>query len=70
MPINVAVEEPRTRVVGEEADRDVVTGITDTHDVADYGIFIVVGGVTSAADNPEGMPVQMHGVLCKIVWSE
>ena len=42
MPIDVAVEEPRARVVGEEADRDIVTNIADAHDVANNGVIKVV----------------------------
>ena len=57
MPIDVAVEEPRTRVVGEETDGDIVPHITDAHDVTDYGIDEVVGRIPTAADYPEGMPV-------------
>jgi len=43
VPVNVAVEEPWARVVGEEADGDIVASIADTDDVADYGIDEVVG---------------------------
>ena len=43
VPIDVAVEEPRTRVVGKETDSDIVACIADTHDVTDYGINEVVG---------------------------
>ena len=43
VPIDVAVEEPRTRVVGKETDGDIVACIADTHDVTDYGINEVVG---------------------------
>jgi len=37
------MEEPWARVVREEPDRDIVAGIPDAHDVADYGIDEVVG---------------------------
>ena len=43
MPVNVAVEEPRAGVIGEEADGDIVAGIANAHDIADYGIDEVVG---------------------------
>lgn len=42
MPIDVAVEEPRARVVGEEADRDIIAHIAHAHDVADNGVIEVV----------------------------
>jgi hypothetical protein len=70
VPIDVAVEQPRTRVVGEEADSNIVTGIADAHDVADYGIDEVVGRIPCATDHPEGVPVQMHRVLYRIALSE
>ena len=43
MPVNVAVEEPWARVVGEESYGHIVARISDTHDVADYGIYEIVG---------------------------
>ena len=70
VPIDVAVEEPRTRVVGKETDGDIVARIADTHDITDYGIDEVVRRIPTAADYPEGVPVQMHRVLCRIVASE
>jgi len=42
VPVNVAMEEPRARVVGVEPDRDIVAGIADAHDVADDGVHKVV----------------------------
>jgi len=42
MPVNVAVEEPRARVVREEPDRDIITGVADVHDVADDRVHKVV----------------------------
>ena len=42
MPIDVAVEEPSARVVGEEADRDIITHMAHAHDVADNGVIKIV----------------------------
>jgi hypothetical protein len=42
VPIDVAVEEPRARVVREEPDRDIISGVADAHDVADNGVHEVV----------------------------
>ena len=39
MPIDVTVEEPRARVVSEEADRDIITRIAHAHDVADNEVI-------------------------------
>lgn len=70
MPVDVAVEEPRTVIVGEEAYCDIVAGIANTHDIADYGIDEIVGRIPSATDDPERVSVQMHRVLCRIASSE
>jgi hypothetical protein len=42
MPIYVAMEEPRARVVREEPDRDIISSIADAHDVADDRVHEVV----------------------------
>ena len=57
MPIDVAMEEPRSRVVGEEPDCDFITSVTNTHDVSDDRVVEVVGRVTSGADYVEIMPM-------------
>jgi hypothetical protein len=63
VPINVAVEEPRARVVREEPDRDIITGVADGHDVAEDRVLKVVRGVASAAYNSERMSMQVNGML-------
>ena len=42
VPVVVAAEEPRARVVREEPDRDLITSAADAYDVADNGIHKVV----------------------------
>ena len=63
MPVDVAVEEPGPVVVGKEANRNIVPGITNTHDIPDNRVVEVVRYITSAADHIEVVPVQMKGVL-------
>jgi hypothetical protein len=63
VPVNVAVEEPRARVVREEPDRDIITGVADAHDVAEDRVLKVVRGVTSTAYNSERMSMQVNGML-------
>jgi hypothetical protein len=65
VPVNVAVEEPRARVVRKESNCDIITSVADTYDVSDNGVVKVVRGVTSAADHIEVVPVQMDRVLLK-----
>ena len=63
MPVNVTVEEPRARIVRLEPDRDIITLISDAHNVTDDGVIIVVGVIARAANNVERVTVQVHGVL-------
>ena len=55
--VDVAVEEPRARVVGLEADRNVVArgGGSRGDDVAPDRVVVVVVGGTCAAYNSEGV---------------
>ena len=68
VPIDVAVEEPWARIVGEEADRDVVTSVADTHHIATHGVIEIVGRIPGATDHGEGVPMQVNGVLA--TWLE
>ena len=63
MPVDVAMEEPRSRIVGEEPDCDVIPGVANTHDISDNRVDEVVGRVTSAAYHMKIVPVQMDRVL-------
>lgn len=63
MPINVAVEEPRARVVSEESDRNVIARVPDAHNIADDGIVEVISFAVGAADDVEGVSVQVNRVL-------
>ena len=55
MPVNVAVEEPRARVVSKEPDRDIIARVADAHNVADDRVIKVVGRITGTADHGERM---------------
>ena len=63
VPVNVAVEEPRTRVVREEPDRDIVASVADAYDVADNWVHKVVRRIASTADHVERMAVNVNGML-------
>jgi hypothetical protein len=65
VPVNVAVEEPWARVVGEESYGHIVARIASAHDVADYRIDEVIGRVSGATNNGEGMSVQVNRMLQK-----
>jgi len=63
MPIDVAMEEPRARIVRKEADCDVISNVTDAHNISDNRVVEVVRGVASAAHDMEVVPMQMNRVL-------
>ena len=57
MPIDMAVEEPWSRIVREEPDRDFISRVTHTHDISYDRIVEVVRGIPGAPDDMEIMPV-------------
>ena len=57
MPINVAVEEPRSRIVREESDRDFISNVTYTHDISNNRVLEVVQLAPCAPNHMEIMPV-------------
>lgn len=65
MPVDVAVEEPGARVVGKEANCEVIPNVTHTHDIPYDRVDKVVGRVSSAADHMEVVPMQMNGMLLR-----
>lgn len=65
MPVDVAMEEPGTRIVGDEPNRDVITCVADVHDIPNNRIDKVVRGAAGAADDPKGVSVQVNWMLFK-----
>ena len=63
MPIYVAVQEPRARIVSEETDRHIIPCISHAHDVADDGVVIVVSRTPSTANYMEVVPMQVNRML-------
>jgi hypothetical protein len=57
------MEEPRTRVVSEEPDCDVISSIADAHNIPNDGVIEVVRGVTGTADYMKVVSMQMNRVL-------
>ena len=61
VPIDVTVEEPWARIVGEEPNRyDVRRTCASAHDIANDRVDKVVGRVPSAPDNMERMLERKH----------
>ena len=63
MPIDVAMEEPRSRIVSEEPNSDQIATITHRHHISDDRVLEVVDKTIGATDYIETMPVQMNRVL-------
>jgi len=57
VPIDVAMEEPRSRIVREEPDCHFIPSVTNTHDISDHRVVEVVRRVASAPDYMEVMPM-------------
>ena len=58
VPINVAMEEPRARVVRKEPDCDIVpSASTNTDNITNNRVDEVVARVASAADHVEIVPM-------------
>ena len=65
VPIDVAVKEPRPRIVSLESDRDIIIREAEADHVAHDGVVVVVRRATRAADDVEDMSVQVDWVLMK-----
>ena len=63
MPIDVAVKEPRPRVVGLEPDRDIIVRAADAHNVAHDWVVKIVRRVARAANDVEDVSMQVERVL-------
>ena len=68
--VNVAVEEPRARVVGGEANGDVVTVAADVHDVTLGRVLVVVGGLTRRTDDVERVLSIQCAVRKRSMWKQ
>lgn len=67
MPINMAVQEPRTRVVRSEPEGYIVRTSAHTDDIPTNRICVVVCRAPGDAHNIKGMAVKMDRVLWVIV---
>ena len=68
MPVDVAMEEPRARVIGEESDgHEIRFAGADAHDIADDRVDKVVRVASGAPDHMEGMLVKRHISACELL---
>ena len=63
MPVNVAMEKPRPRVISHKPNRNVISRIAHADYVTNYGVDPVVGTVSCTANDIERMAMKMDGVL-------
>jgi hypothetical protein len=53
MPVNMAMEEPRPRVIGHKTNCNFITRIANADYVTDYRVVPVIGTVPCTADDVE-----------------
>ena len=63
MPVNMAMQEPRARVVGGKAESDIVASPAHTHNITAHRIRIIVGGTSRDAYNVECVTVEVERML-------
>ena len=65
MPINMAVEEPWSRVISHKANRNLISRSADADYVTHYRVVPVIGTVPCAANDPKGMAMKMDRMLTR-----
>ena len=63
MPVDMAMHEPWTRVIGEETERHFVSPLSDSYDIPTNGILEVILLASSYTNDIEGMSMKVNGVL-------
>ena len=59
----MAMQEPRSSVIGSEANRDVISSSASTYDVASNWVSVVIFGRTGHSNHIKGVSVKVHGML-------
>jgi hypothetical protein len=65
VPVDVAVEEPRAGIVGDEPNCDIIPSETNAHNISNNRVVKVVCRATGAADHVEVVAMQMNRMLSK-----
>lgn len=63
MPIDMAVEEPRPRVISNKTNRDFISRTANADYVTHYRVVIVIGTVPCTANDVESMAMKMDRML-------
>ena len=59
----MAMEEPRSRVISLEPNRDIIPSIADVYHVTQDGIIKIVSAVSCTAHDVERMSMKVNRVL-------
>ena len=59
----MAVQEPRTSIIGSETDSDIIRGRPNVYDIASNRIVVVVLITACNPDDIEAMTMKMHRML-------
>jgi hypothetical protein len=65
MPINMAMEKPRPRVISHKPNRNIISLFAHADYVTYYGVVPVVGTVPCTANDIERMAVKVDGMLTR-----
>jgi hypothetical protein len=65
MPIDMAVKNPRPRVIGHKPNRNFVSCSTNADYVTQYSAVPVIGTVPRTANDMEIMAMKMNGMLTR-----
>lgn len=66
MPVNMTMQEPRTRIVCLKSECDVVSTSANAHNVSANWIFVVVCGASRNPHNIESVSMKMEGMLWSV----
>ena len=65
MPIDVAMEEPWSRVISHKTNRDLIPRIAHVDYVTHYRVVPVIRTIPCTADDIERMAMEMDGMLSR-----
>ena len=63
MPIDVAVEEPRARVVRVESERHIVACLSNVDNITSHWVGVVVSRAACDTDDVKGVTMEMEWML-------
>lgn len=67
MPVNMAVQEPRARIVRLKAERNIITTGPDADDISTYRICVVIIGTACDPYDVECMTMKVEGMLYGVI---